>query len=233
MTWCLGQGLLASVVGLGATQNFGAALRCGALVGAYFAVQLVGWKLQLAAGVPLVFPWVAKVAAAAAVLAVCATGRFGAPSLSEIGALRLPGRSAWPAMLAAILVAVFAAQWDPSLPSRAGLERTLFEALIPGLDEELFLRGWLLAELAPRRDRARSSQLRAAIATVVIFVTAHVLTFGPNGTPALDLQPASVLSLAVIGIACTGARMRSGSVWAAVLVHNLANLSLVLFARDG
>jgi hypothetical protein len=75
--------------------------------------------------------------------------------------------------------------------------------------------------------------LRAATATVVLFVAAHVLTFAPNGTPALDLQPASVLSLAVFGFACTHARVRSASVWAAVLVHNLANLSLVLSARGG
>jgi predicted Abi (CAAX) family protease len=82
--------------------------------------------------------------------------------------------------------------------------------LVPALSEELVFRGWL------RRGRPI-----AAVISLLAFIAWHPLQAWlnlPFGRP--EFLDARFLSLvAWLGLACTLSRLRSGSIWPAVIIH--------------
>jgi predicted Abi (CAAX) family protease len=82
--------------------------------------------------------------------------------------------------------------------------------LVPSLAEELVFRGWL-----------RKGMPIAAVISLLAFIAWHPLQTRlglPFGRP--EFTDAGFLSLvAVLGFACTLSRIRSGSIWPAVIIH--------------
>jgi predicted Abi (CAAX) family protease len=82
--------------------------------------------------------------------------------------------------------------------------------LVPTLSEELIFRGWV----------KRGARL-AAVASLLAYILWHPLQtlIGlPFGRPEF-LDPAFLSLVACLGLACTLSRIRSGSIWPAVIIH--------------
>ena len=117
---------------------------------------------------------------------------------------------------------------------RPGGEALLYQSLMPGLAEELFFRGVLLGLLNrvfPRTIPFLGTRTSwGGVVGVVLFVLGHCLSF----THPLMLIPTAHFSLGrvadkfLFGTLFLWVRERSGSCWAAIATHNLANVCLVL-----
>jgi predicted Abi (CAAX) family protease len=82
--------------------------------------------------------------------------------------------------------------------------------LIPALGEELVFRGWL-----------RRGLPIAAVASLLAYILWHPaqeLLNLPFGRPEF-LDPRFLSLIAWLGLACTLSRIRSGSIWPAVIIH--------------
>ena len=82
--------------------------------------------------------------------------------------------------------------------------------LVPSLSEELIFRGWL-----------RGGMPIAAVASLLAFIVWHpaqVWLHLPFGRPEF-LDPRFLGLVAWLGFACTLSRLRSGSIWPAVIIH--------------
>lgn len=103
-----------------------------------------------------------------------------------------------------------------------------FQATMPGLAEELALRGVLLAMLtraiAPRREPDETSVIGPAIVSSLVFGITHIIDVSPE--LGLTIRWAR-MHTAAGGLLFWWIRHRTGSVWPAVVVHNLANLQLM------
>jgi predicted Abi (CAAX) family protease len=87
---------------------------------------------------------------------------------------------------------------------------SLSSFFIPALGEELVFRGWL-----------RKGLPLAAIASLLAFILWHPvqeLLNLPFGRPEF-LDPGFLGLVAALGTACTLSRIRSGSIWPAVVIH--------------
>ncbi len=96
---------------------------------------------------------------------------------------------------------------------------------IPALGEELVFRGWL-----------RANEPLVAGLSMIAFVLWHplqVLLGSPFAHPAF-IEPGFLALVAVLGFACTLSRLRSGTIWAGVVIHWGASVAwLTLFAGSG
>lgn len=113
---------------------------------------------------------------------------------------------------------------DPAPAANVGAI-SLSAFLLPSLAEELVFRSWL-----PR------GAAFAAIGSFVAFVLWHplqVILHLPFARP--EFSNASFLGLvAWLGLACTLARVRSGSIWPGVIIHwGVVVLWLALFGGNG
>lgn len=82
--------------------------------------------------------------------------------------------------------------------------------LIPVMGEELAFRGWL-----------RKGAPLAAVASLLAYIAWHplqTLLQLPFGRPEF-LDPSFLALVAWLGLACTLSRIRSGSIWPAVIIH--------------
>ncbi|WP_240633857.1 type II CAAX prenyl endopeptidase Rce1 family protein [Caulobacter flavus] len=98
----------------------------------------------------------------------------------------------------------------PGLPLRL-----LTVWIIPALGEEIPFRALLL----PGRDETRRLWLWVAVSTA-LYVAWHpfeTLTFLPHAT--MFLRWDFLLCTAILGLACALTRLRTGSLWPAVLLH--------------
>lgn len=117
---------------------------------------------------------------------------------------------------------------------RPTLEALCYELTMPGLAEELFSRGVLLGLLS--RAFPRSLPLLGArtswggVASVLLFVLGHIFNFaGPLAIqPSVHFSPEMVVGIGLWGTLFLWVRERTGSVWAAVLAHNVGNFFLYL-----
>ena len=109
-------------------------------------------------------------------------------------------------------------------------ERLAYQATMPGLDEELFFRGLLLALLLKAFDErwtlAGAPVGPAAAAITFFFAAGHGLA-GANGSLHFDL--ASFAVTGALGFGLLWLRQRTGSLVAPVLVHNLLNVGSSFF----
>lgn len=165
--------------------------------------------------------WIGKLASIAFSLAVT---RF-CLSPEEV-AWRLPrGRPAIVWTLAGILVAAVLAipaeLLDPS--GKVYAETFLFEATLPGLDEELAFRGIGIALLlkafstGPADTRA---PLLSAVVSSLWFATAHVVNIDHGRLGVAWLR---VLDTLPFGLWFALVRLRSGSLFGGILAYNTAN----------
>ena len=102
------------------------------------------------------------------------------------------------------------------------LETALFQGSMPGLDEEMSFRGVLLAMLVAafgKPWRVLGVQIGwGALPIVAFFGLVHGLSAGTNEILLV------VFVTGIMGAGLLWIKERTGSIWIAVLVHNLANL---------
>lgn len=127
---------------------------------------------------------------------------------------------------------------DPSIPGDPhSREPLLYEATMPGLDEELFFRGLVLAllkEVFPKKWIVLGAPMGWPVAVItLLFTWLHVLHVGPDLRPHAETAILPMVSLLGFGFLVAWIRERTGSVWWAVFAHNVANVALVLLARFG
>ena len=106
------------------------------------------------------------------------------------------------------------------------LENLLFQATLPGLDEELFMRGLLLLLFHQAFGRGWSlwgAQTGWALCLVVaIFGLLHGVS-AENGE--LRISLAAIVSTGFVGFILTWMRERTGSLVAPIVFHNLFNVT--------
>jgi membrane protease YdiL (CAAX protease family) len=111
-------------------------------------------------------------------------------------------------------------------------EAHFYELLMPGIAEELFLRGIflsLLSRVFPRTIPFLGTRTSwGGLAGLVLFVLGHCLSFtGPLMLlPHAHFSLDKVLEVGVFGALFLWVRERSGSCWAAMVAHNLTNVGL-------
>ena len=145
--------------------------------------------------------------------------RPSGPVSDTLAALkRLPDLRAAIEGLLLFLMVVCAGAWAASsgvlhlkpLPNDELLLTWLSAFIIPTLSEEVLFRGWV-----------RRGAPLAAVASLLAYILWHpVQTWVglPFGRPEF-LDPAFLGVIAWLGLACTLSRIRSGSVWPAVVIH--------------
>ena len=135
------------------------------------------------------------------------------------GLIRLPDlRGAIEALglfILVLLAGAWAAQagvltFAPLADQNAITQISLIAFFVPGISEEVIFRGWL-----PR------GQPVAAAISLVAFVAWHpiqILIGSPFAEP-LFADPRYLALVAFLGVCCTVSRLRSGSIWPAVVIH--------------
>ena len=109
----------------------------------------------------------------------------------------------------------------------ATLENLLFQATLPGLDEELFMRGLLLALL----HQAFGKELNIFGAdtgwgfwlVVVIFGLLHGVSYESG---ALQINVGAIVSTGFVGLILTWMRERTGSLLIPIVFHNVFNVAM-------
>ena len=152
------------------------------------------------------------------------------PSLTwrAVGARR-PRRGWWMPVVGAFAVMLgLNMLGGPQITTDA--ETFLFQALVPGLDEELLYRGVLLLllhrALAARRTMWRGTAGWEVPITCLLFGLAHGLYLSTGWAIALDVP--SILVSGLLGLVLVWVRIRWDSLWPAVLTHNAINVAAVL-----
>ena len=103
-------------------------------------------------------------------------------------------------------------------------ETWLFQASMPGLDEELAFRGLEFACLL-RAFAPGTGLLFASIATTLMFSLGHGLSYGPGG---IHLNAFEALYTLAMGSLLIYLRVRSHSLLVPIIAHNLANVGAYL-----
>ncbi|MDJ0641764.1 MAG: CPBP family glutamic-type intramembrane protease [Erythrobacter sp.] len=110
-------------------------------------------------------------------------------------------------------------RWNPEFDS-ATLRLALIALVIPSLGEELLFR----AALLPTPQAGQQMPLPRAATAIALFVLWHPLqalvTTDERATIFLD--PWFLLAVGALGLACTRAYWRNGSLWPAVILHWLS-----------
>lgn len=211
-------------------------VRCllvGSLVAVYLLVSLVMLRVVqpklVGAGH---YPFLGKGIITLALLMFAHGGIGPTPAASGMTSFGHPG--SWRFALAAAAANLVLCFLDPSVPWEAhSNELLLYEATMPGLDEELFFRGLLLAllrEVFPAASGARGLGWPLVV-TSVAFAWLHVFHVDTNLQPHVELAPLTLASLLLFGALMVWLRERTGTLWWPVLVHNLGNVAVVLYAR--
>ena len=161
-------------------------------------------------------------------LTVLAIWRWPTLTWHEIG-VRRPRRGWWVPVVVVFPVMVgINLLGGPQIATDT--ETVLYQALLPGLDEELLFRGVLLL-LLHRALTARRSMWRAEVGwevpiTCLLFALAHGLQVGAGWSFQVDI--ASFIASGLIGLVLVWIRIRWDSLWPAVLAHNAINTAAVL-----
>jgi membrane protease YdiL (CAAX protease family) len=154
---------------------------------------------------------------------------------AEVGLTRpLPGslRMVVPVALVFALIEFTDAFINRHHHSQPTLESHLYQFLMPGIAEELFLRGvflGLLSRVFPRTIPFFGTRTSwGGVVGVLLFVLGHCLDFSKPLMllPELHFSLGKVFGVGLYGTLYLWVRERSGSCWAAMLIHNLLNTSL-------
>lgn len=118
-------------------------------------------------------------------------------------------------------------------PPRRYLTLPLTLLVLPALSEEVIFRVLLVPH--PAEPHSRSELLRAAGLSLALFVAWHPLNAWTLSPAARDvLTDRRFLSLATaLGVVCTEAYRRTGSLWPPVLIHWLTVVVWMLFLGGG
>ena len=190
---------------------------------AVMAMQDVQGNLAFMDG--LKFNWSGKV------LAICLTLAMmklvPQSSATEMGlTFRQNTGSLLPSM--AVVFALCAFAWGISWALGGGreptAERLIYQATMPGLDEELFFRGLLFAVFlrafpTSSPDSPKGYWPAATVATF-LFAAGHALLFNKG---ALAFDPMFLAYSALLGFGFLWIRLRTGSLLIPVLAHNILN----------
>jgi membrane protease YdiL (CAAX protease family) len=194
---------------------------------AYFVAVMVMQDVQshLAVMESLKFNWSGKVLAICLTLAMMKL--IPGSSASEMGlTLRQNSGSLKPSIIVAIALCIFAwgVIWLVGNNNEPTIERLLYQATLPGLDEELFFRGLLFAVFLRAFPAispiSRNGYWPAAAVVTFLFAAGHALIFN-KGSLAFD--PLLLIYAALLGYGLLWIRQRTGSLLLPVLVHNIIN----------
>lgn len=115
-------------------------------------------------------------------------------------------------------------------PTNLDLETLLFQATMPGLEEELFFRGilWvLLAQALPGVKRLGKTEISwSLVITTLYFALGHGFTF--NSDLSLVFDPVILIYSGIVGFTIGWIRVYSGSIIPAIILHNGINLLAVV-----
>ena len=101
-------------------------------------------------------------------------------------------------------------------------ETLIYQATIPGLDEEPLFRGLLFALLLAALAQWKRPALWAGIAVTIVFTLGHSLFWSAAGT---SFDPVALVYVGVLGALLMYIRIRTGSLLIPVLAHNLTNVA--------
>jgi membrane protease YdiL (CAAX protease family) len=207
-------------------RTWGFSLAAFAAVAANSAAVLMAPRLlpKFAALEGLKWNWTGKVAAIAVSLLIYAC--LPRDLRKESGILSLPKPPEWKSV-AIVSAGLLLFLWVSAYLTRDGhavrAETLWFQATMPGLDEEAFFRGVLLALLVAAFGKPwHFAGVRVgwgALPIVAFFGIAHALLGGVNEDALLTFLVTGVAGAALLWI-----KERTSSIWIAVLVHNLANV---------
>ncbi|HET7316095.1 MAG TPA: CPBP family intramembrane glutamic endopeptidase [Sphingomicrobium sp.] len=199
----------------------------------YWGVIVAGSEVQglLPFAANLKWNWAGKIVAICATFAMIFAVRRG--SLAEFGlTLRQRPGSLVPALL--VIAAMCALSWGAEAWANDGtdtsVERLLFQATMPGLDEELFTRGLLLAMFMrafdDRWSLAGAPVGPSIVAITFLFAAGHGLAFVGGQ---LHFDGLAFALTAALGFGLAWLRLRTGSLIAPIVGHNLINLGNSFF----
>ena len=181
-------------------------------------------------GVELSWNWSGKIIAI--VLTLAMYGMLPRPIRAEAGVFALPRTTDWKlVVVVSTLLLVFF--WCVSYLFRDGeavtSETILFQATMPGLDEEPLYRGVLLALLVSAFGKpwriAGVGIGWGALPVILFFGLAHALSQELNIEAVVSAFAALVMGAGFLWI-----KEKTSSIWIAVLVHNLANVGSTMLA---
>jgi membrane protease YdiL (CAAX protease family) len=194
-------------------------------------VSPLWWSSQFG----LQYNWLGKLLSVLLALLVIYQFRWASPQESglrwpEPGSGRIVGLVALVAA-ALQLASGYLARHHVRPPSSEGF---LYQLTMPGLAEELFMRGVLLGLLDKVFRRTipffgtRTSW--GGLAGVALFILGHGFQFAHPGVllPTASFPLGRIADKLVFGTLYLWVRERSGSTWAAVATHNLTNFCLLL-----
>lgn len=187
--------------------------------------------LPLAPGFPQVegaqYNWSGKIAAIATTLAMMAVALKVSPAITRetLGlTLRQEKGSLVPAFVAtaamvALVVLLQQLGGDSDPPTT---ETLLYQAIIPGIDEELLFRGLLLALIATALAGLRRPWLWAGVAVTIVFAFGHSFFWSADGS---QFDPVALAYVAILGALMMFIRLRTGSILLPIVAHNLTNVA--------
>lgn len=109
-------------------------------------------------------------------------------------------------------------------PAAWNIETILFQATMPGLDEEIAFRGIMLGLLTKILKPAKVSIFHPAIfVTALLFGMAHGLFL--TDSYEISFNSSSFLITTVLGVAWAWITVKSGSILLALISHNLGNIT--------
>ena len=175
--------------------------------------------------------WLGKICAVAATLFL--VGAVRSLTRQEAGlVLKIRAGSIGPALL--VMAALCSFAWLLEAMAHDGTdrsrERLIFQATMPGLDEELFVRGLLLALFVRAFGQGRivsGAPFGAAeVALTFLFAAGHGLRVADG---AIAFDAAAFVTTAVLSAGLTWLRQRTGSVVPSILAHNAINVGNSFF----
>ncbi len=172
----------------------------------------------------LSFNWQNKILLAILLLVLIRTS--STLSASRVG-LVAPKRGWWLPVLGCTLLGLALGALAESTPASG--EAIAFQAIVPGIDEELLYRGVMLAlidqALRPRWQIWQGSVGWSAVAVALLFGLVHGLQVSSEGVT-FDLAYLVITSL--LGVIFIWIRIRWGSLYPAILAHNGVNVAIVV-----
>jgi uncharacterized protein len=144
--------------------------------------------------------------------------------------LTMPRRDAWrPTVLLCVAAVLVFVVVDADAATRGSyLESLLFQATMPGIEEELLFRGvlWALVDRAlPRKRMLLGAPIGMGfVVSTVAFGLAHGIVLADGQVTALVLGP--VIFTGVAGAVLGWVRARADSIIPAIVLHNVVNVAV-------
>ena len=175
----------------------------------------------------LQYNWIGKIAAILTTLAMMFVAMRVSPAITRetLGlTLKQNEGSLRPALIAtaamvAIQVALQLAFGGGGEPPST--ETLVYQAIIPGVDEELLFRGLLLALVAAALSTWQHGWRWAGAFVTLVFALGHSLLFAAEG---VQFAPDALIYVAILGALMMYIRLRTGSILIPLIAHNLTNL---------